>query len=322
MSDAVGAVLAVIVAFALFVVGGWFYFRKPDADQPAQVDLTVERTWTATTTNVAIAFIKQALAPGRRRDQDDRRGGQQSQPTEPEPDEQVRIERTRPQTPPPPPRRDTPVVDSASTTQVEVVVERSAPPAIAAPPSAIAAPPADEQPIAPAPPLELEGIDMSQAPLAPAGDGTTMRLPTVPQLQEALATGGFERFMAWLRAFFRSSGYLEADARNVHEDAMDVAKRARNKYNLALQAFHAVQADGLDNRTVTRMWEALATAEQEANAAALVTHATARLVVACGGGQPTVAAVISALDYGHGDIARAVRSAPVRVVRRITFYEN
>ncbi|MEV1167314.1 hypothetical protein, partial [Nonomuraea sp. NPDC049784] len=59
MTDSLAAVFAVVVSLALFVVGGWFFFRKPDQEQPAEPDTyTVERTWTAKTTNIAIGFFK------------------------------------------------------------------------------------------------------------------------------------------------------------------------------------------------------------------------------------------------------------------------
>ncbi|MEU6789911.1 hypothetical protein ABZ912_62950 [Nonomuraea angiospora] len=334
MIDSLAAVFAVVVSFALFVVGGWFFFRKPDPEQPAEPDTyTVERTWTAKTTNIAIGFFKRALGPARPERpaapgsdpgaRDDQGDDAELQPVEP-----VHVEQVRPQAPPPqaqPAAPARPALAPPPSTKVDVTVERTSTPQPPEIESSVKAADVVEWPRPdgwPTPLVELEGIDMSQAPLVPAGDGTPTHLPTIPQLQEALATGGFERFMTWLRAFFRASGVLEADARNVHEDAMNVATRARNKYVLAMQAFQAVQADGLDPRTITRMWEALAQAEQEANAAALATHATAQTVTACGGGQPTVAAVISALDYGHGDIARAVHSAPVRVVRKFSWYQN
>src|SRR5690606_12555805 len=120
----------------------------------------------------------------------------------------------------------------------------------------------------------------------------------------------------------RASGILEADARDVHEEAMRVATRARNKYFLALQAFQAVQADGLDNRTVTRMWEALAKAEQQATATAWASCATAPAVIACGGGQGAGRGGSRALGSGRADVARAVHSAPVRLVRKFRFYED
>ncbi|MER7363241.1 hypothetical protein [Nonomuraea wenchangensis] len=318
MSDALLAALAVIVAFALFIVGGWFFFRKPEPDQPAEpTEYKVEQIWA----RVAIAWVKRALGPAKpERDaaprgvaeRQDGEARDESRPVEP-----IVVEQVRPHTPPPP-EPASPAVAPPSPPKIEITVARSRP----AKPSAVETKRLDDQVHDPAPAVELEGIDMSQAPLVPAGNGTATPLPTVPQLQEALATGGFDRFMNWLRAFFRASGVLETDARNVHDDAMDVAARARNKYALALQAFQAVQADGLDNRTITRMWEVLAQAEQEANAAAIATRHTADVVIACGGAQPAVAAVISALDNGHGDIARSVKSAPVKVVRRMTFYEN
>lgn len=203
--------------------------------------------------------------------------------------------------------------------KAEITADRSR----AAAPAAIEAKRLDDQDHDPVPaPVHLEGIDMSQAPLVPAGDGTATPLPTVPQLQEALATGGFDRFMAWLRAFFKASGHLENDARHAHDDLMDVARRARNKYLLALQAFNAVQMDGLDPRTISRMWDVLASAQQEAHSAVLATQYSAELVIACGGSPPAVASAIRALDDGHGDIARSVKAAPVRVVRKFSFYEN
>ncbi|MFI9553760.1 hypothetical protein [Nonomuraea endophytica] len=171
-------------------------------------------------------------------------------------------------------------------------------------------------------PVDLEGVTMADAPLVPAGDGTAIPVPTIPQLREALATGGFDRFMNWLKAFSNSSRQLEQEARHAHDDLMAVARRARNKYVLALQGFQALQADGLDSRTIARMWEALLQAQTEADAAALATRHSAQLVVACGGGQPAIASVIRALDNGHGDIARSVKAAPVRAVRRMTFYQN
>jgi len=315
MSDALLAVFAVIVSFALFVVGGWFFFRKPDDEQPDRpVEHTVEQTWTTRTTRMAIGFFQRAVGPR----QSEQRG--QADDKELQPVDAVVVEQVRPQLTPSPP-----ALAPAPQPKTEITVERIRPPS---PPEVeggvntadvVELPRPDGRP---APAVDLEGIDMTQAPIVPAGDGTTMPLPTVPQLQEALATGGFDRFMTWLRAFFRASGILEADARDLHEDAMRLAARARNKYVLALQAFNAVQADRLDARTITRMWEVLAQAEQEATATALATHATAQTVVACGGGQPTVAAVISALDYGHGDVARAVHRAPVRLVRKFSFYEH
>lgn len=321
MSDALLAVFAVVVSFALFIVGGWFFFRKPESDPPAETaEYKVEQIWA----RVAIAWVKRALGPAKPEhdaapsdsaDRQDRQADDESRPVEP-----IVVEQIRPHAPPPPPPPEAarPAVTPPSPPKIEVTVERSRP--VRSP--AVETKRLDDRVHDPAPAVALEGIDMSQAPLVPAGNGTTTPLPTVPQLQEALATGGFDRFMNWLRAFFRASGVLETDARNVHDDAMDVAARARNKYALALQAFQAVQADGLDNRTITRMWEVLAQAEQEANAAAIATRHTADVVIACGGAQPAVAAVISALDNGHGDIARSVKSAPVKVVRRMTFYEN
>ncbi|MEV0313490.1 hypothetical protein [Nonomuraea fuscirosea] len=320
MSDALLAVFAVVVSFALFILGGWFFFRKPEPDQPGgPTEYKVEQIWA----RVAITRVKRALRPSKPEHDDTPSDAPEQQDSqardESRPAGRIVVEQIRPHAPPSPspPEAARPAVTPPSPPKIEVTVERSRP---ATP--AVETKRLDDQVHDRAPAVELEGIDMSQAPLVPAGNGTTTPLPTVPQLQEALATGGFDRFMNWLRAFFRASGVLETDARNVHDDAMDVAARARNKYALALQAFQAVQADGLDNRTITRMWEVLAQAEQEANAAAIATRHTADVVIACGGAQPAVAAVISALDNGHGDIARSVKSAPVKVVRRMTFYEN
>ncbi|TMR99478.1 hypothetical protein [Nonomuraea basaltis] len=334
MSDYIGAVFAVMVGFALLCVGMWFLFRKPDPEQP-QVEppeYTAEQTFTVKTTNIALVWFRRALGPARSERPGDTGGNQRArddQGDDQADDETLRpvvpvvVEQVRPQqvSPPPPqpvaPAR--PTLAPPPTPTIEVTVERSRP----ARPAAVEAEPVGDQLHNPVPaPVELEGIDMSQAPLVPAGNGTTTPLPTVPQLQEALATGGFDRFMAWLRAFFKASGALETDARRAHDDLMDVAHRARNKYFLALQAFHAVQADELDARTVSHMWGVLASAQQEAHAAALATQYTAELVTACGGSPPAVASAIRALDDGHGDIARSVKAAPVRVVRKFSFYEN
>ncbi|MEV6154880.1 hypothetical protein AB0L53_31525 [Nonomuraea sp. NPDC052129] len=322
MSDALLTVFSVLVSFALFVVSGWFFFHKPDPEHSAEPpEYKVERTWTAKTTRIRIGWFKQALGPADERDaapgsRPDDQGDCRPQPVKP-----VVVEQIRPHAPPPqaPTEPARPAVAPPSPSKAEVTVERSRPAA----PVAVEAKRLDDQAHDPVPaPVDLEGIDMSQAPLVPAGDGTATPLPTVPQLQEALATGGFDRFMAWLRAFFKASGHLENDARHAHDDLMDVARRARNKYFLALQAFNAVQMDGLDPRTIGRMWDVLASAQQEAHAAAMVTQYSAELVIACGGSPPAVASAIRALDDGHGDIARSVKAAPVRVVRKFSFYEN
>ncbi|WP_336214884.1 hypothetical protein [Nonomuraea sp. LPB2021202275-12-8] len=324
MSDALLAVFAVVLSFALFIVGGWFFFRKPESGPPAgATEYKAEQTWTAKTTRIAITWVRRALGPAeaeRAAPRDDAGNRDEQGNDEPQTGATIVVEQVRPHAPssPPPTEPARPAVAPPSPPKTEVTVEPPRP----ARSTAVEAKRLDDHAHDPAPAVELEGIDMSQAPLAPAGNGTTTPLPTVPQLQEALATGGFDRFMTWLRAFFRASGVLETDARDVHEDAMRIAARARNKYLLALQAFNAVQADGLDHRTITRMWEVLAQAEEEATAAATATHYTASVVTACGGAQPAVAAVMSALDNGHGDVARSVKSAPVRVVRRMSFYEN
>lgn len=170
-------------------------------------------------------------------------------------------------------------------------------------------------------PVILEGVDMSQAPIVPASDGSAARLPSIQQMQTALATGGFERLLSWLRAFKRASNNTLSQAQNVHSDAMAIARRTRTKYALALQAFQAVQADRLDRRTIANVFTMLEQAHREAAAAAAATTATAALVVAAGGSPPAVAATIRTLKRNHGAIAAAVKGSP-EPVRNITWYQQ
>lgn len=170
-------------------------------------------------------------------------------------------------------------------------------------------------------PVTLEGVDMSQAPIVPTSDGAAARLPSISQMQAALATGGFDRLMAWLRAFRKASNTTVVQAENLHADAMAIARRTRTKLALAMQAFQAVQADRLDRATIARVWAMLEQANREAVAAAAATRSTAALVVAAGGSQPTVAAAITTLQRHHGGIAREVQAAP-QPVPTIGFYKR
>lgn len=162
---------------------------------------------------------------------------------------------------------------------------------------------------------------MSDAPLVPTPDGHAIRLPSLQQMQAALATGGFEMFRHWLGALLRSSKTLLDRATNMHADAMAIARQTRTKYILALQAFQAVQHDRLDRATIARVWQVLEQAQREAVAAASATHATAALVVACGGSLPTVAAAIATLDRNHAAIATAVKASP-QPVPSIGWYQQ
>lgn len=171
-------------------------------------------------------------------------------------------------------------------------------------------------------PVALEGVDMSQAPLVPSGDGTVARLPTVGQLRSALATGGFSRLKAWLRAFKKASGNTRDQANALHADALVIARRARNAHVMAMKAFQAVQADKLDRQTINRVWQMLERTQAEAAAAANVTRWTAALVVAAGGAQPAVAAALSTLQRNHGGTAAAIQASPVEPVSNLTWYRN
>lgn len=176
-------------------------------------------------------------------------------------------------------------------------------------------------PVAVDEPLTLEGVDMSHAPIVPSTDGNAVRLPSVQQMQAALATGGFERLLSWLRAFRKASSTTLSQAENLHGDAMAIARRTRTKYALALQAFQAVQADRLDRQTIQRVFLMLEQAQREAVAAAATTRQTAALVVAAGGSQPTVAAAITTLQRNHGAIAVAVKASP-QPVPNIGWYKQ
>lgn len=169
--------------------------------------------------------------------------------------------------------------------------------------------------------VALEGVDMSQAPLVPSGDGAVARVPTTGQLSAALATGGIARLRAWLKAFINANKASLDGAHRLHTDALAVARRANNKYMIALTAIQKVQADRLDARTVNRFFEILAQAHAEAVAAAAVTRHTAQLVVAAGGAQPPVAAALSALDQ-HGGMEAAIKSAPVKPVPNTAWYQQ
>jgi hypothetical protein len=171
------------------------------------------------------------------------------------------------------------------------------------------------------PPVALEGVDMSQAPILRSSDGSAARLPTVGQMQTALATGGFQRLLSWLRAFKKASNNTLEQSKMLHADAMAIARRTRTKYALALQAFQAVQADRLDRQTINRMFVMLQQAEREAVAAAQATHYTAALVMAAGGAQPTVAAAINTLQRNHGAIAAAVSASP-QPVQNMRWYQQ
>jgi hypothetical protein len=171
-------------------------------------------------------------------------------------------------------------------------------------------------------PVALEGVDMSQAPLVPAGDGSVARVPTISQLRIALATGGFSRLKAWLRAFKKASGNTRDQANALHADALVIARRARTAHVMALQAFQAVQADKLDRQTINRVWQMLERTQAEAAAAANVTRWTAALVVAAGGAQPAVAAALSTLQRNHGGTAAAIQASPVDPVPNLDWYRN
>jgi hypothetical protein len=169
-------------------------------------------------------------------------------------------------------------------------------------------------------PVILEGVDMSHAPIERTSDGA-VRLPSISQMQQALATGGFERLLGWLKAFKKASNNTLEQAKDLHGDAMAIARRTRTKYALAMQAFEAVQADRLDRQTINRMVAILEQAHREAVAAAATTRTTAALVVAAGGSQPTVAAAITTLNRNHGAISAAVKASP-QPVPNIGFYKQ
>lgn len=171
-------------------------------------------------------------------------------------------------------------------------------------------------------PVALEGVDMSQAPLVPSGDGSAVRIPTAGQLRGALATGGFSRLMSWLRAFRKASSNTLAEANEMHARALILARRTRNAYAQALQAFQAVQADRLDRQTINRVWQMLERTQAEAAAAAQVTRWTAALVVAAGGQQPAAAAAVATLQRNHGATATAIAASPVDPVSNLQWYRN
>ncbi|SET47316.1 hypothetical protein SAMN05421811_103149 [Nonomuraea wenchangensis] len=170
-------------------------------------------------------------------------------------------------------------------------------------------------------PVALEGVDMSDAPLVPSGDGSAVRLAPVSQLRTALATGGFSRLMAWLRAFRKASNNTLAQANEMHAQALLVARRTRNAHMQALQAFQAVQSDKLDRQMINQTWQMLQTTQTQAAAAAQLTRATAAFVVASGGQQPAVAAAVNALQR-HAPIAAAIKSAHVEPVKNLDFYRQ
>lgn len=183
--------------------------------------------------------------------------------------------------------------------------------------------PVTGQPLTTTPtPVVLEGVDMSEAPLVPSGDGTAVRIPTAGQLRSALATGGFRRLIAWMRAFRRASSNNLAEANEIHARALLLARRSRNAYAQALQAFQAVQADQLDRQTINQVWQMLERTQAEAAAAAHVTRWTAALVVAAGGQQPAAAAAVATLQRNHGGTAAAIAAAPVAPVPNLQFYRQ
>ncbi|MER7361972.1 hypothetical protein [Nonomuraea wenchangensis] len=170
-------------------------------------------------------------------------------------------------------------------------------------------------------PVALEGVDMSDAPLVPSGDGSAVRLVPVSQLRTALATGGFSRLMAWLRAFRKASNNTLAQANEMHAQALLAARRTRNAHMQALHAFQAVQSDKLDRQMINQTWQMLQTTQTQAAAAAQLTRATAAFVVASGGQQPAVAAAVNALRR-HAPIAAAIKSAQVEPVKNLDFYRQ
>jgi hypothetical protein len=170
-------------------------------------------------------------------------------------------------------------------------------------------------------PVALEGVDMSQAPLVPSGDGSAVRLATAGQLRSALATGGFSRLMEWLRAFRKASNNTLAQANEMHAQALLVARRTRSAYLQALQAFQAVQSDKLDRQMIQRTWEMLERTQAQAAAAAQLTRATAAFVVASGGQQPAVAAAVQTLQR-HAPIAAAIQASPVEPVKNLDWYRQ
>lgn len=263
-------------------------------------------------------IVRQALPWLRRRDASQRPDAIPLGPVPPsQPDQELDPAGTSDAAPPPPTGLDVHVDaerDQPATPTSTAVIDR---------PTLTDTTPASGKPLTIAPtPVVLEGVDMSEAPLVPSGDGTAVRIPTAGQLRGALATGGFRRLMSWLRAFRKASSNTLAEANEMHARALILARRTRNAYAQALQAFQAVQADRLDRQTINRVWHMLERTQAEAAAAAQVTRWTAALVVAAGGQQPAAAAAVATLQRNHGATATAIAASPVPPVQNLDWYRN
>jgi hypothetical protein len=326
--------------------------EPPAPTAPEPPSYTVEQTWTQKTTNVALTWIRNSITAGRPDGRDAK-----ALPTKAEDDDLHDEDGDPPLIADPPtwtadvdvvrtprpslvtrlvrgalPRRRTETVREELPRPAEILadsdVPQSPPPTLefvrvdverAQPPAG--APVADRPPIIDPNPVTLEGVDMSDAPLVPSGDGSAVRLATAGQLRTALATGGFTRLMAWLRAFRRASNNTLAQANEMHAQALLVARRTRGAHMQALQAFQAVQSDRLDRQMITQTWQMLERTQAQAAVAAQLTRATAAFVVASGGQQPTVAAAVNTLQR-HAPIAAAIKSAQVEPVKNLDFYRQ
>lgn len=239
----------------------------------------------------------------------------------------------------PPPAKPGPAIS----VKAEVVKDKPTPPGAATAPGGARPIPLGPAP-APEPPLEvveaeivppvvrdndigaaviaLEGIDMSNLPASSGGGGSAAAIPSTGALRKAFATGGIGLLRSWLKAFRNANSRGLSDAQRLHDDAMAYAQQAQLRYLQAWRAFEAVEHDKLDRQTANTFLQILERAHGAANAAAKLTTATAQNVVDAGGVEPAVANSIGALNRNHGGIEAAVKSAPVRPVRDMEWYEG
>ncbi|WP_433426428.1 hypothetical protein ACQP1V_42890 (plasmid) [Microtetraspora malaysiensis] len=168
--------------------------------------------------------------------------------------------------------------------------------------------------------IALEGIDMSNLPASGGGGSSAPAIPTIGALKVAFATGGISLLRSWLQTFRNANSRGLGDAQRLHDDAMAYAQQTRLRYLQAWRAFEAVGQDKLDRQTANHFLQILERAHAAAAAAAKLTRATAQNVVDAGGVEPAVSHGIGALNRNHGGIEAAVKGAPVRPVRDMTWY--
>ncbi|MEU7891659.1 hypothetical protein AB0B45_02215 [Nonomuraea sp. NPDC049152] len=166
--------------------------------------------------------------------------------------------------------------------------------------------------------IALEGIDMSSG----GGGSVAPAIPSIGALKVAFATGGVSLLRRWLKSFRNANSRGLGDAQRIHDDAMAYAHQTRLRYLQAWRAFEAVEHDKLDRQTANHFLQILERTHAAAHAAARLTRATAQNVVDAGGVEPAVAQGIGALNRNHGGVEAAVKGAPVRPVRDMTWYEQ